>query len=125
MAHFAKLDENNYVLDVLVVNNENIDSENEEASGIAYLTDLFGGIWKQTSYNKTFRHNYAQPGGYYDNEQNAFIPPKFEECPSFILDDTFQWVPPTPYPIDGEIYRWDESIVSWIQDSTYTPTITS
>lgn len=121
MAHFAKLDENNYVLEVLVVRNEDIDSENEETSGIAYLTNLFGGTWKQTSYNKTFRHNYAQPGGYYDSEQDAFIPPKFEECPSLILDDTFQWVTPIPYPTDGKWYDWDEATISWNERDVVAP----
>ncbi len=57
MAHFAKLDDNNIVLEVHVVNNEVLDSNNEEASGIEFLTEWSGGYsnWKQTSYNGNFR----------------------------------------------------------------------
>jgi len=115
MAHFAKLDENNYVLDVLVVRNEDIDSENEETSGIAYLTNLFGGTWKQTSYNKTFRYHYAQPGYYYDKEADAFIPPRFPEVPSFVLNEEYRWVAPLAYPTDGKNYQWDEATTSWVE----------
>ena len=79
MAHFAKLDENNVVLEVNVVNNDVL-TEDEEASGIAFLTEWSGGYsnWKQTSYNGTFRKHYAGIGYTYDSIRDAFIPPKPE-----------------------------------------------
>ncbi len=78
MAHFAKLDENNIVLEVNVVNNDALDASNEEASGIAFLTEWSGGYsnWKQTSYNGTFRKHYAGIGYTYDSIRDAFISPK-------------------------------------------------
>lgn len=78
MAHFAKLDENNIVLEVNVVNNDVLDMSNEEASGIAFLTEWSGGYsnWKQTSYNGNFRKNYAGISFTYDTARDAFIPPK-------------------------------------------------
>ena len=91
MAHFAKLDENNIVLEVNVVNNDVL-TKDEEASGIAFLTEWSGGYtnWKQTSYNGTIRKNYAGIGYTYDEERDAFIPPKPEG--NFILnEDTCLW----------------------------------
>ena len=91
MAHFAKLDENNVVLEVNVVNNDVL-TKDEEASGIAFLTEWSGGYtnWKQTSYNGTIRKNYAGIGYTYDEERDAFIPPKPEG--NFILnEDTCLW----------------------------------
>jgi hypothetical protein len=78
MAHFAKLNENNIVIDVNVVNNEVLDSLNEEVSGIEFLTQWSGGYsnWKQTSYNGTIRKNFAGIGFTYDATRDAFIPPK-------------------------------------------------
>lgn len=78
MAHFAKLDENNTVLEVHVVANAALDPNNEEVSGITFLTDWSGGHtnWKQTSYNGTFRKNYAGIAYTYDETRDAFIPPK-------------------------------------------------
>ena len=116
MAHFAKLDENNVVLEVNVVNNDVLDPANEEASGVAFLTDWSGGYsnWKQTSYNNTFRKNYAGIGFTYDATRDAFIAPK--PYASWILDEaTCQWQAPTPMPTDGKIYRWDEETTSWVE----------
>jgi predicted nucleotidyltransferase len=116
MAHFAKLDENNIVLDVNVVNNDVLDPNNEEASGIAFLTEWSGGYtnWKQTSYNATFRKNYARVGDTYDEVHDAFIGPK--EFESWVLNEEFcQWIAPVPYPSDGKYYRWDEETTSWIE----------
>jgi hypothetical protein len=92
MAHFAKLDENNIVLEVNVVKNDALDASNEEASGIAFLTEWSGGYsnWKQTSYNGSFRKNYAGIGWTYDPIRDAFISPKCHE--EAILDeDTCRW----------------------------------
>jgi hypothetical protein len=114
MAHFAKLDENNIVLEVNVVNNNVLDPLNEEASGIQFLIEWSGGYsnWKQTSYNSTFRKNYAGIGFYYDIEKDAFIPP--QPFPSWILNDqTCTWMAPVPRPEDGRVYVWDEDTLNW------------
>lgn len=114
MAHFAKLDENNNVLEVHVVSNAAIDSSNEEQSGIEFLTNWSGGYtnWKQTSYNGNFRKNYAGVGYTYDPVRNAFISPK--PFPSWILnEDTCKWEPPIPMPTDPHIYEWNEKKISW------------
>lgn len=114
MAHFAKLDNSNTVLEVNVVNNDVLDPANEEASGIAFLTDWSGGYtnWKQTSYNGTFRKNFAGIGYIYDEARDAFIPPK--PFDSWILnEETCTWQSPTPYPNDSKPYRWVEDDLNW------------
>lgn len=116
MAHFAKLDSNNIVLEVNVVNNNALDATNEETSGITFLTEWSNGYsnWKQTSYNATFRKNYAGVGYYFDAARDAFIAPKPFE--SWLLDEeTCRWQAPTPYPTDGKFYEWDEESVSWVE----------
>ena len=118
MAHFAKLDENNIVLEVNVVNNVCLlDSNNveSEAMGVAFLVQWSGGYtnWKQTSYNSTFRKNYAGIGCTYDATRDAFIPPN--PFDSWILDeDSCRWLPPVPYPSDGRLYHWDEELIQWV-----------
>jgi hypothetical protein len=95
MAHFAKLDENNVVLEVHVVNNAVLDPSNEESSGITFLTEWSSGYtnWKQTSYNRNFRKYFAGIGFTYDETRDAFISPKpVVEGKEFALDeDTCQW----------------------------------
>ena len=95
MAHFAKLDNNNIVLEVNVVANAALDSNNEEASGIAFLTDWSGGYtnWKQTSYNGTIRKNYAGIGYTYDSVRDAFIAPQPDNAIGFD-EDTCRWIVP-------------------------------
>jgi hypothetical protein len=117
MAHFAKLDENNIVLEVHVVNNDALDPYNEETSGIAFLTDWSGQKenWKQTSYNGTFRGNYAGVGYKYDQEFDVFIAP--QPYLSWKLNyTTFQWEAPVAMPeeIEGFIWKWSESNKEWI-----------
>lgn len=93
MAHFAQLDDNNTVLQVIVVHNNELLDENgqeSEAKGIAFCQSLFGGNWKQTSYNGNFRKNYAGIGFTYDEPRDAFIAPKPEG--NWILDEEIcQW----------------------------------
>jgi hypothetical protein len=118
MAHFAKLDENNKVITINVVSNDALDPNNEEASGIAFLTEWSGGYsnWKQTSYNATIRKNYAVVDGYYDQEFDAFIDP--QPYPSWKLNyTTYQWEAPVVKPEDTEeyFYRWSEVNKEWIQ----------
>jgi len=78
MAHFAKLDNNNLILEVHSVNNDALDPNNEEESGIEFLTTWSGGYsnWKQTSYNATIRGNYAAKGHTYLPLEDIFMPPK-------------------------------------------------
>jgi len=117
MAHFAKLDENNVVLEVNVVNNNDLlqDGVESEAKGIQFLVDWSGGYtnWKQTSYNGNIRKNYAGIGYTYDAQRDAFIPP--QPFPSWGLNEsTCLWDAPTPMPNDGQRYYWDEPTTSWV-----------
>jgi hypothetical protein len=117
MAHFAKLDENNNVLAVYVVNNDviTIDGNESEQAGIDFLTGLHGHtLWKQTSYNGTFRKNYAGVGYTYDTGRNAFIAPK--PYSSWTLNETTcQWEASVAYPTDGKQYGWFEPNQQWIE----------
>ena len=117
MAHFAKLDENNVVLEVNVVNNNDLlqDGVESEAKGIQFLVDWSGGYtnWKQTSYNGKIRKNFAGVGYTYDAQRDAFIPP--QPFPSWGLNEsTCLWDAPTPMPNDGQRYYWDEPTTSWV-----------
>lgn len=117
MAHFAQLDENNVVLQVIVVhNNELLDGGVEsEAKGINFCRSLFPGTnWKQTSYNGNMRKNYAGIGYTYDTQRDAFIPPK--PYSSWILDnESCVWNAPISYPTDGKRYLWDEATITWLE----------
>ena len=122
MAHFAKLNSDNQVIHVSVVDNWNcVDgSGNEvEAIGVAYLQSVHGveeGItWKQTSYNHNIRKNYAGIGYSYDAGRDAFIPPK--PYASWVLNETTcQWGAPTPMPVvEGKMYTWNEETTSWVE----------
>jgi hypothetical protein len=115
MAHFAKLDEDNNVLSVHVVNNNELLDSNgieREDLGVAFLIELHKHpYWKQTSYNGTFRKNYAGIGFKYDRMRDAFIPP--QPYPSWGLDEeTCHWESPTPQLTPGSV--WDEELLSWV-----------
>jgi hypothetical protein len=124
MAHFAQLDENNTVLQVIVVANEKILDENEiekENLGISFCKDLFGSDtkWKQTSYNHNIRFRYAGIGYSYDEDLDVFLFPK--PYPSWTLNmEIMDWESPTPKPelteqqMDmGMRYYWNEDSVNW------------
>ena len=116
MAHFAQLDETSTVLQVIVVhNNELLENGVEsEAKGVAFCQSLFGGQWKQTSYNGNIRKNYAGVGYTYDAVRNAFIPP--QPYPSWTLvESACMWQAPVPMPTDNKPYRWDEATLSWVE----------
>jgi hypothetical protein len=117
MAHFAKLDDNNIVKQVIVVsNNELLDESGieSEQKGIDFCTNLFGGQWIQTSYNGSIRKNYAGQGYFYDSILDAFIAP--QPYPSWVLDADAKWQPPTPYPVEeGKFFNWDELTLSWVE----------
>jgi hypothetical protein len=93
MASFAQLNEQNIVTNVLVVNNETLDVNDEEGSGIAFLQSIFGveSLWKQTSYNSKIRFNFAGIGYSYDPIDDAFIPPAPCEHSELTLNDSKQW----------------------------------
>jgi len=116
MAHFAQLDENNVVLQVIVVHNNELllNGVESEAKGIVFCQTLFGGTWIQTSYNGTIRKNYAGINYTYNRTRDAFIPPK--PYPSWSLnEETCLWVSPTPRPNDSKRYYWDEPTTSWVE----------
>ena len=116
MAHFAKLDENNIVIDVNTVHNNEllVDGIESEAKGIEFLTTWSGGYtnWKQTSYNGTIRKNFAGIGFTYHPDIDAFVVPK--PFASWILDANAQWQPPVAMPTDGGMYSWDEATAAWV-----------
>ncbi len=119
MAHFAELDENNIVKQVIVVhNNELLDESGQESEqkGIDFCKSIYGEDtkWVQTSYNESFRKNFAGIGFSYDQGLNCFISPK--PYPSWTLnEDNCRWMPPVPYPGDG-VYKWNEESNSWVSD---------
>lgn len=116
MAHFALVNEENIVVNVIVVSNEDTlgdDGEESEEKGAQFCNSLIPGRWIQTSYNGNFRKNFAGLGYYYDNSRDAFIPPKVFE--SWILDeDRCVWVAPVPIPDSGN-WSWNEQSQSWIE----------
>ena len=120
MAHFAQLDSNNVVTQVIVVSNDDTSDSNgteTESIGVAFCQKLLGADtnWKQTSYNGNMRVRYAGIGYSYNAELDAFVPP--QPYASWTLDsDTADWVSPlgaAPALTDAEVearsyYRWDE-----------------
>jgi len=110
MAHFAKI-ENGLVTQVIVAEQDVIDS------------GMFGTGWIQTSYNthggqhpenRPLRGNYAGIGYTYDQTNDVFYAP--QPYPSWALNlSTWLWEAPTPMPIDGNSYIWDEPTVSWVE----------
>lgn len=120
MAHFAELDANNIVTRVIVVANKNtadVDGVEQEWIGQAFCVRLFGGEWKQTSYNGNFRKNYAGIGFTYDPVRDAFIPPMPTEGTWVLNEDTCRWERPVPQPKDGKMYNWDEATQSWVEQA--------
>jgi hypothetical protein len=117
MAHFAQLNEENLVTQVIVVANEDTadqDGVENETIGAAFCNNLLGGRWVQTSYNANIRKNYAGIGYKYDATLDAFIPP--QPFASWTLnEETAQWEAPTPYPDDEKRYTWDEETTSWVE----------
>ena len=126
MASFAKIGLNNKVIEVLSVVNEVLHDANgveQESIGIDFLTKLTGyPVWKQTSYNThggvhssggtPLRKNHAGIGYTYDENRDAFIPPK--PYTSWVLNEsTCLWEAPVAYPQDNNQYNWNEQNQSW------------
>jgi hypothetical protein len=110
MAHYAFLDDNNIVTEVIT----GID-ESELIEGLdteTWYGNCRGQVCKRTSYNGNYRKNYAGIGSTYDQERDAFIAPK--PYPSWILnEETCRWQAPTTYPTDGFTYFWNEAELAW------------
>jgi len=117
MAHFAELDDSNVVLRVIVLNNNVILDENGnelEELGIAFCKSLYGNDtnWKQTSYNNSFRKNYAAVGFTWREDLDGFVPP--QNYTSWVLNETTcRYEPPVSMPNDGNQYMWDEENTEW------------
>ena len=115
MAHFAQLDENNTVTQVIVVANEELllDGVENETKGILFCKSLLGEDtrWVQTSYNGNICKNYAGIGYTYDPVNDWFFAPQPFE--SWTLDADAKWQAPTAYPTDGKFYTWNESTLTW------------
>jgi len=114
MAHFAQLDENNVVTQVIVVDNKDtsdVFGVEKEHIGAAFCEKLLGGRWVRTSYNSNFRKRYAGIGMTHNEELDAFIGPK--PFASWVLNnETADWEAPTPMPAEGR-WEWDEGTTSW------------
>jgi hypothetical protein len=119
MAHFAQIDENGTVLQVIVVPNHkciNDQGQEDEAVGIAFCQSLIPYTnWVQTSYNGNIRGRYAGIGFTYDTNRDAFLPP--QPFASWLLnEETLDWYPPTPRPetvTEGYYLNWNEETTSW------------
>ena len=116
MAHFAQLDDNNVVTQVIVVANEELldNGVESESKGVAFCQSLLGGNWKQTSYNGNIRKRYAGIGYTYDADKDVFIAP--QPYPSWVLDENTDWQPPVPMPVEeGKFFAWFEPNREWIE----------
>ena len=111
MAHFAKLGVGNIVEQVIVVSN---DIATTEQAGSDFINKLYNtrDVWKQTSYNNNIRKNFAGIGYQYDQQRDAFIPPK--PYNSWILnEDNCRWEAPVAKPNDTSEYKWNENTLTW------------
>ena len=116
MAHYCRLDENNIVTQVIVIDNKDTADANgveKEYIGAAFCERLFGGTWKQTSYNGNIRKNYAGIGYTYNADIDAFVAP--QPYASWTLDANAQWQAPTAMPTDGKMYSWNEETQTWVE----------
>ena len=116
MAHFAKINSDNIVEQVIVVNNnvvQDILQRDVEQLGIDFCKKLFGDEtnWVQPSYNNNIRKQFAKIGDTYDKEKDKFISP--QPFPSWVLDENDDWQAPTPKPEDDKSYVWNEKDKTW------------
>lgn len=110
MAHYAFLDSNNLVTEVItgIDETELIEGLNPET----WYGNFRGQTCKRTSYNGNIRKQFAGIGYTYDVINDVFISPK--PFDSWSLDENFDWQAPTPMPVEGKWY-WDEDSLSWIE----------
>lgn len=110
MAHYAFINEHNIVLEVIAGKDETDTSNDWEQ----VYSEARGLTCKRTSYNGNIRKNYAGIGYTYDEQRDAFIPPKPFE--SWTLDEeTCRWVAPKPYPSEEKLYVWVEALLDWVE----------
>ena len=110
MAHYAFLDENNMVTEVITGINETELIEGLDTE--TWYGNFRGQLCKRTSYNNNIRFNYAGVGYSYDEVRDAFIAPK--PFSSWVLDEgTCRWEAPVPYPQDEKMYLWNEELLQW------------
>lgn len=111
MAHYAFLDENNVVTEVIVGKDETelIDGLSPEE----WYGNYRGQVCKRTSYNNNIRKQYAGVGFTYDQSADVFITP--QPFPSWSLDENYDWQAPIDFPADGKNYSWDESNQAWVE----------
>jgi hypothetical protein len=109
MAHYAFLDENNIVTEVItgIDETELIEGKDPET----WYGEFRGQACKRTSYNGNYRKNYAGIGSTYDEDLDAFISP--QPFASWVLDADCKWQAPVPYPTDDLMYQWDEEAGDW------------
>ena len=117
MAYFARIDDDGTVLQVISVSNVDAPDPapaNSEPLGQAFIADTLGlpGEWRQTSWSGSIRKQYAGPGFRYDANADVFVAP--QPFPSWSLDASHDWQPPTPMPSDGGPWWWDEPTLSWV-----------
>jgi hypothetical protein len=119
MAHFAQVDKDNKVIQVVVIDNDYTHDENgveQEALGIAYCKSLFGADtkWLQTSYNASIRHKFAGVGDTYLEEHDRFVPSNTTGFASWVLGKDFTWEAPVPFPTTGGTrHKWNEEKLAW------------
>jgi hypothetical protein len=109
MAHYAFLDSNNVVTEVITGKDET-----EKIEGIdpeTWYGNFRGQVCKRTSYNNRIRKQYAGIGYTYEKTADVFIAPK--PYPSWTLDSNYDWQAPTEHPADGKLYRWNETAQAW------------
>ena len=112
MAHYAFLDENNIVTEVITGKDETDTTHDWEH----FYGEFRNQVCKRTSYHGNIRKNYAGIGYTYDTGRDAFIPS--QPFASWVLnEDTCLWTAPVAVPTDGKIYQWDETTTSWIEIS--------
>ncbi len=120
MAHFAQIDSNNVVVNVLSVPDE------QQHRGQEYLANNvgLGGTWIQTSYNSSIRKNFAGIGYIYNQELDIFLPPK--PYASWVINsEKGEWESPVEKPMEviGKVLIWDEENLNWRMEDLPTPTI--
>jgi hypothetical protein len=114
MAHYAFLDRNNVVTEVIVGKDETDLTHDWEA----FYGEIRQQVCKRTSYNGNIRKNYAGIGYTYDAQRDAFIPPKPALASWVLNEDTCRWEAPVPMPMDGKPYFWNETNQSWDEVTT-------
>lgn len=127
MAHFAQLDENNIVTQVIVVSNQDTSDENGnevEEIGVSFCKNLFGSDtnWKQTSYHGNFRVRFARIDDNYDEKLDAFIPPKPYDSWTFDKN-VYDWISSTPAPLTDKEKEWLSGIENSRKNSMDTRSI--